>query len=302
MALRVTPGMMHMQLTRNLTRNLNQMSELQNQVTTGRKINKASDDPVGITYALRYRSELASNEQYQKNVNSALSWLDFNDTVLSQATDVLKRAKELAVQGSNGTNPQVALDNIRDEFIQLKEQLIDISNSKLNGKYVFNGQKFDQIPYNSSAVPFDAKSVITDNEQVAYTVGVGVTLPVNVSGNEVFGAPGAADNAFAVLDRVIASLGAGNYEAVRAEITNMETRTDKILNAQSEIGARVNRVELMQNRLKDLELNLADLQSKTEDADFEKLLIDSKINENIYQASLSVGAKVISPSLVDFLR
>jgi len=74
------------------------------------------------------------------------------------------------------------------------------------------------------------------------------------------------------------------------------------LNQQSEIGARVNRVELMQNRLKDLEINLTDLQSKTEDVDFEKLIIDAKINENIYQASLSVGAKIITPSLVDFLN
>jgi len=77
---------------------------------------------------------------------------------------------------------------------------------------------------------------------------------------------------------------------------------DKILNQQAEIGARVNRVELMQNRLKDLELNLTDLQSKTEDIDLEKLIIDAKINENIYQASLSVGAKIITPSLVDFLK
>ncbi|HUC92542.1 MAG TPA: flagellar hook-associated protein FlgL [Paenibacillus sp.] len=302
MALRVTPGMMHMQLTRNLTRNLNQMSELQNQVTTGRKINKASDDPVGITYALRYRSELASNEQYQKNVNSALSWLDFNDTVLSQATDVLKRAKELAVQGSNGTNPQVALDNIRDEMQQLKNQLLDVGNSKLNGKFVFNGQKFDEMPYDATKPGFDAKAVDTDDAQVNYTVGVGVTLPVNLSGNQAFGDPGDADNAFAVLDRVITALGAGEQRDVAGELDNIESRLDKLLNARSEIGARVNRVELMQNRLKDLEINLTDLQSKTEDAEFEKLLIDSKINENIYQASLSVGAKVITPSLVDFLR
>ena len=302
MALRVTPGMMHMQLTRNLTRNLNQMSELQNQVTTGRKINKASDDPVGITYALRYRSELASNEQYQKNVNSALSWLDFNDTVLSQATDVLKRAKELAVQGSNGTNPQVALDNIRDEMQQLKNQLLDVGNSKLNGKFVFNGQKFDEMPYDATKPGFDAKAVDTDDAQVNYTVGVGVTLPVNLSGNQAFGDPGDADNAFAVLDRVITALGAGEQRDVAGELDNIESRLDKLLNARSEIGARVNRVELMQNRLKDLEINLTDLQSKTEDAEFEKLLIDSKINENIYQASLSVGAKVITPSLVDLLR
>jgi len=301
MPLRITPGMMHMQLTRNLNRTLTEMSKLQEQMTTGRKINRASDDPVGITYALRYRSELSANEQYQKNVDMALSWLDFNDTVLQQAQDVLKRLKELAVQGSNGTNPDVALNNIADEVIQLKEQIVDIANSKLNGKYVFNGEKTDVIPYDPTVTPFDPSTIETDSGAIYYMVGVGVKLQINLSGSDVFGRPGEADNIFAVFDQIITALQNGNHSGVSAQIANIESRMDKILNQQSEIGARVNRVELMQNRLKDLEINLTDLQSKTEDADFEKLIIDAKINENIYQASLSVGAKIITPSLVDFL-
>ena len=299
MPLRVTPGMMHTQLTRNLNRTLTDMAKLQEQMTTGRKINRASDDPVGITYALRYRRELTGNVQYQKNVDMALSWLDFNDTVLQQATDVLKRVKELVVQGSNGTNPQVALSNIRDEIIQLKEQMLDIANSKLNGKYVFNGEKTDEIPYDPQV---DPKTIDTDTGLIYYAVGVGVTLPINLTGKDVFGASTDNDNVFRVFDRIAAALQSGNHSAVSAELSSIESRMDKILNQQSEIGARVNRVELMQNRLKDLEINLTDLQSKAEDADFEKLLIDAKINENIYQASLSVGAKIIVPSLVDFLK
>ena len=302
MPLRITPGMMHMQLTRNLNRTLTEMSKLQEQMTTGRKINRASDDPVGITYALRYRSELSANEQYQKNVDMALSWLDFNDTVLQQAQDVLKRLKELAVQGSNGTNPDVALNNIADEVIQLKEQIVDIANSTLNGKYVFNGEKTDVIPYDPTVTPFDPSTIETDSGAIYYMVGVGVKLQINLSGSDVFGRPGEADNIFAVFDQIITALQNGNHSGVSAQIANIESRMDKILNQQSEIGARVNRVELMQNRLKDLEINLTDLQSKTEDVDFEKLIIDAKINENIYQASLSVGAKIITPSLVDFLN
>ncbi|AZN38526.1 flagellar hook-associated protein FlgL [Paenibacillus albus] len=302
MSLRVTPSMMHMQLSRNLSRNLKQMDSLQDQLTTGRKINKPSDDPVGITYSLRYRTELASNGQYQKNADSAHSWLDFNDTVIGQAGDVMQRIKELTTQGSNGTNPQYALDNINNEISQLKSQLLDIANSKLNGKYVFNGQTFDKMPYDESVAGFDAKQVVTDTGDVSYAVGVGVTLPVNLSGNEVFGKPADTDNVFAVLDKIISNFASGNQSGAAAQLTNLETRMNKILNARSEVGAKVNRVELMQNRLDDLEINLTDMQSKTEDADFDKLLIDSKINENIYQASLSVGAKVITPTLVDFLH
>lgn len=299
MPLRVTPGMMHTQLTRNLNRTLTDMARLQEQMTTGRKINRASDDPVGITYSLRYRTELSGNVQYQKNIDMALSWLDFNDTVLQQAQDVLKRLKELAVQGANGTNPDVALSNIADEVRQLKGQILDIANSKLNGKYVFNGEKTDEMPYDPSV---DPRTVSTDDGAIHYMVGVGVQLQINLSGSNVFGEPAEADNIFAVLDNIINALQNGNHGGVSAEIPNIESRMDKILNQQAEIGARVNRVELMQNRLKDLELNLTDLQSKTEDADFEKLIIDAKINENIYQASLSVGARIITPSLVDFLK
>lgn len=300
MTLRVTQGMMHLQLMRNLNRNMNQMSDLQNQTATGRKINKPSDDPVGITYSVRYRSELAANEQYSKNVDAALSWLDYNDTVLDQAGTVLKRVKELAVLGSNGTNPDVSLDSIKNEIIQLKSQLVDIANSKFNGKYVFNGEQFDKAPYDAA----DPKSSDTDKGVINYSVGANITMDINFTGNQVFGeanAAGDSDNMFSVLDRVITALDNGEYDKVAAEINNIESSSDRILNIRSEVGARVNRVELMQNRLADTSINLTDMKSKTEDADFEKLLINAQINENIYQASLAVGAKVVSKSLVDFL-
>lgn len=305
MSLRVTQGMMHMQLMRNLNRNLTQMEQLQQQTTTGRKINKASDDPVGITYSLRYRAEISANEQYQENVDSALSWLDFNDTIVSQASDVLQRVKELSTQGANGTNPDLALDNIKSEIEQLKRQLIDIANSKLSGKYVFNGEQFDKIPYDTADPAMVAREVATDTGKVKYAVGVNTQLDINFTANQVFGAAdptGTGDNVFSVLDRIITSLDSANHDGVNAEIPNIEKSIDRLLNVRSEIGARVNRVELIQNRLQDLGINLTDMQSKVEDADFEKLLIDTQINENIYQASLSVGAKVIKQSLVDFLR
>ncbi|MNC75573.1 flagellar hook-associated protein FlgL [compost metagenome] len=77
---------------------------------------------------------------------------------------------------------------------------------------------------------------------------------------------------------------------------------EKILSARAEIGAKTNRIELMQARLGDLNTNLTDLQAKVEDADYEGLIMQSKIQENIYNASLSVGAKIISATLVDFIR
>ncbi len=115
------------------------MDNQQNQLATGRKINKPSDDPVGISYTMRYRSELSANDQYQRNVDSAISWLGNTDPTLGQAGDVLQRLRELAVQADNGSNPAAALEAISNEVGQLRDQLINISNTNFNWKYVSLG-------------------------------------------------------------------------------------------------------------------------------------------------------------------
>ncbi|MCP1186942.1 flagellar hook-associated protein FlgL [Paenibacillus sp. 1781tsa1] len=306
--MRITNNMLSSQLLLNLNRNAQQMNNTQTQLATGRKINKPSDDPVGITYSLRYRAELSSNDQYQKNVDSAISWLEFNDTVMNQAGNAVQRLRELTVQASTGTNPQSALDSINEEVKQLKEQLIDISNSKLNGKYIFNGETYDVKPYDFPSNPdgtldtTNAASIVTDKGKINFIVGESVQLPINVSGNEVFGTETEEDNLFNIVNNIMKALTEGNQKELSNQLNNIDSRTDKMLAIRSEIGAKTNRVDLMMGRLDDLGINLTDLQSKVEDADYAELAMQSKIQENIYNASLSAGAKIISPSLVDFLR
>lgn len=317
--LRVTSNMMNSQLMLNLNRNARQMNNTQNQLATGRQLNKPSDDPVGITYSLRYRSELASNGQYTQNVDSALSWLDYNDTVLSQTGEVVQRLRELTVKAANGPNPESALDIIKKEVSQLKEQLIDIANSKLNGKYVFNGESYDKKPYDfpknddgttdTSGLNPDGTSngkgiadLKTDTGLINFSVGESVKLPINITGTDVFGNGGDADNIFNIIDTLSKNLDDGNFKALSDQIEQIDSRTETILTTRAELGAKTNRIELMQDRLSDLNTNLTDLQSKTEDADYAELIMNSKIQENIYNASLSAGSKIIQPSLVDFLR
>lgn len=304
--LRVTSNMMNSQLLLNLNRNARTMNDTQLQLSSGQKINKPSDDPVGITYSLRYRAELSSNEQYTKNVDSALSWLDYNDTVLGQAGDVVQKIRELSVQAATGTNPQSALNSINEELMQLKEQLVDISNSTLNGKYIFNGEQYNTKPYDfakGADGTYDvSKPITTDTGQIQFIVGEDVRMPISTTGNEIFGNTGEPDNLFAIINKLSGALKSGDFTGISAQLGTIDTRTEKILTARSEIGAKTNRVELMQDRLSDLNINLTDLQAKTEDADYEGLIMNSKIQENIYNASLSVGAKIISTSLVDFIR
>lgn len=298
MALRVTQGMMTNQLLRNISNNVSRMNNHQNQLSTTKKLNKPSDDPVGITYALRYRSELSMNEQYQKNIDSAKSAVDHTDTVLGQINEVIQRAKELATRGLNGTNPQTALDAIAKEIGQLHEEAVSLGNDKFQGKFIFNGQMTDQQPYTAA----NASNESTDDQKINYEFSAGVVIPTNVTGNEVFGDSTDSDNLFKLLKGLQNAFSSGDQSTARTYTDQLSGRLDKFLQVRSEVGARANRIDLMDNRLDDLELNLTDLSSKTEDADMAETIIKLKNDENVYQASLSSGAKIIQPSLLDYLR
>ncbi|MEK5059516.1 flagellar biosynthesis protein FlgL [Paenibacillus sp. FSL H7-0326] len=302
MSIRVTSSMMNTQMLSNINRNLNKMSNLENQISTGRKINKPSDDPVGVTYALRYRAELASNEQYQSNVDSAISWLDTTDATMQQATDIVTRIKEIAVQGSSETVPQSGLDAIKEEMEELQKQLVNIGNTQIRGKYIFNGQKYDQAPYELTGGTTSYAGLDPDKAAVNFGISQQVNMQINTSGSDFFGASTEDDNLFKITDNLIAALGSGDYSGIQGELTKLEDRNTKMQAALSEVGARTNRVELMQNRLEDQNLNLTTLQSKTEDADIASLMIQATSASTIYEAALQASAKILTPTLMDFMR
>jgi len=302
MAIRITSNMMSSQSLRNLNSNRATLDKLSDQSSSGRKINKPSDDPVGTTYSLRYRAELAANDQYLSNTDEAKSWLDYSDTIMGQAGDVMTRIKELAVQAGSGTTDIDGLKAIQSEVSELKNQLVNIGNSQLNGKYVFNGQDLDQPPYQLSSTVPTYSDVVTDTGGVTYGISEGVSMDVNVTGNEFFGNKSDTDNVFSTLDRLTAALGSGDHAAITKEIGNIESRKDKMVTSRAEIGAKTNRVDLINNRLDDRRLNVTTLQAKVEDADISETLIKTTTAQTVYQAALQTSASVMQMSLVNFLK
>ena len=133
-------------------------------------------------------------------------------------------------------------------------------------------------------------------------------MEVNMTGNEIFGEPAASDsdtesdNLFQIMHRAYDMLSSGDQKGLSGLLGQIDTRMDKMLTVRAQIGARVNRVEIVQSRLSDVNINLQKMQSKVEDIDMAEAITNMTTLENVYQASLSAGAKIIQPSLVDFLR
>lgn len=299
MGTRVTQSMLNSQMLRNINTNMNRMQTLQDQLSTGRKINKPSDDPVGISFSMRYRSELNVNEQYESNVAASQSWMDYTDTMLDQAGKVLHRVRELAVEGANGTNSKESLEAMRIEIDQMYGQMVNIGNSQFDGKYVFNGQLTDLKPFPDEE---NAMSAVTDTREIQFEIGLGVRMAVNKTADQVFGEPDTETNIFQVFKDLSKALSDQNYDGVSTALGKLDQRMDAFLGVRSDVGAKSNRIQLAAERLQDIDVNVTSLLSKTEDADIAKVITNIKMDENVYQASLSAGSRLIQPSLVDFLR
>ena len=134
-------------MMRNLNNNLNRMDKIQMQMATGKRIHKPSDDPVGMSKVLTLTSDIATSEQYKKNVDEALGWLETTEIAVTQLKDVVHRVKELTVRAANGTFSPADKEATQKEITQLKEQVVSIGNTAFAGRYIFGG-------YNTMVTPF----------------------------------------------------------------------------------------------------------------------------------------------------
>lgn len=302
--MRITNNMLINNMLANLNTNLNRMNRYQNQLATGKKISLPSDDPIVASRALKLRTDVAEIQQYKRNIEDATSWMEITETTLGQMGDVLHRVRELTVQASNGATTPEDQEKARLEIEQLKTQMIQLANTTYSGRYIFSGYKTDKPLLDDNGVFLID---IANSEQINYEIGIGDDIHINVAGSDLFNNGTDASQSdvsglIATFDQLIAELNAGDHTAVGNMLSQIDADMNNILRIRSGVGARMNRLELTANRLDDDYINFTKLMSKNEDVDIAEAIMNLQNEENVYRASLSAGAKVIQPSLVDFLR
>ncbi len=292
--MRITQSMLVGNFLKNLNNNYRIMDTIQEQLSTGKRINRPSDDPVGIVSSLRLRAGLTETEKYLNNIEDARAWLDTTDIALGQATDLLHKARELTINGADDALSQQARDALAKEIQQLRDQMIQVANMTHDGRFVFGGFK-------TITPPFTAAGAYTgDNGSITYEIGVNVSMQVNIPGDAVFIN---AQNVFQLLTAIEADLTAGNTASLSGvRLGELDTAIDNILSMRSEVGAKTNRLDLTKSRLDEANLNLSELLSKNEDINTAEVITQLKMQENTYRTALAAGARIIQPSLIDFLR
>lgn len=399
--MRVTQTMLTNGNLNYINQNYNRYSKLMDQINSGKKITRPSDDPVIAMKGMRYRTEVVEVKQFQRNLNEGFNWMENSDAALDEAGQVLQRIRELAVQASNDSYGEGERKNIAKEIERLQEHIVALANTKIGDNYIFNGTDTTTPPINMSDVNLEVSGFVdniktppadfkledyvigykgqtyvydadfnsfivkpiveykdangvdqkspsesiaidagtgeiqymkletlndrngekremtkeltdtnnlvisktsaasTNNHDVKIEIMKGVTIPINTKSSKAFSV-----ELFSGLESVKKLL--NDPTSKGAEITKaidlIGGFLDDIVSTRAELGAQVNRMEMVENRLLQQEVIANKTMSDNEDIDFERVIVDLKTQESLHRASLAAGARIIQPTLMDFLR
>jgi len=315
--MRITNNVMSNNYLRALNSSLERQSKIQEQLTDGKAIHRPSDDPIKTIRSLRFNTNLAMNEQYTQNVNDSISWMETTDSAMSDLSNIMIRMKELAVSADN-TKPTEALNAIGMEMDQLINQAVAIGNTKIGDRYVFSGQADKTMPFQRKTItgPPDKDVVVYNGDQnkISMLLKSGAVNPaedgINLNGAEVFGPVEvvSGNNTMGIFNQLIAlkeELQKTNPDTAYVAATglaNIDAAHSSQLKMHTQLGARMSTYEMAKNMLENSNTIITKDVSVNEDLDIAAAIIDQKTSENVYKAALSVGAKIMPLSLVDFLN
>jgi flagellin-like hook-associated protein FlgL len=293
--MRITQRAVALTSLQGLNRNLDAVGKLQQQLTSGRLINAPSDSPTGTNRAMQTRGEMASVAQEARNIADGGNWLDQTDSTLQNMLDVTRKVRDLTVQGlSTGASSVASQKALATEVASLREGLLTLANTNIQGRPLFGGVTPGQKAYDASGA-----YVGLAGPPVTRRVSETEVLRVDLTGPEAFGTPG--DDLFAVVDRIAKDLLA-DPAAVEGHLADLDVVLQGMYTAVADVGAGANRIDGLAQINADRALTLESLLAETENVDLPNTIMKLQMQQVGYEAALAATAKAISPTLMDYLR
>ncbi|MBN1226595.1 MAG: flagellar hook-associated protein FlgL [Deltaproteobacteria bacterium] len=278
----------------NLGRASIDLSKANETVSTGRKINTASDDPLGLLSVLDIRSSMANIEQVGRNITTGKLWINVSESSLNGAYEFLYQAKALLVSVNNAdVEPDQAADTLNGYI----NQILSLANSRVNDSYIFAGTKTDTKPFSFDEANPDQVNYNGNADPFSVKVGIDTRVTVGANGEEIFG------EMFNILMDAKLGIDGGTYdtEDIEAAIDDIEDQLDTLTAAISDVTFAMIQFDVKEKILEDLHLAYEDEKALIENADINEAVVNLKMKQLVYETAMSSSASVMALSIVDYL-
>ena len=313
----------HMYDTQN---NLTNMSKINQQISTGKVINTVSDDPHKAIRIMNMNNEIKYTEKYNSNIDETVGWMNTTDGALESTGNLLNEIKETILKVGNGTYSQNEMKSLNADINEKIKQLADTLNSTYGGKYLFAGTNVDDAPLKVVENPDGSVKLefskdkngqtIPNTDDLKADISSGINIDYNISVGEILNIKDGNGNNINLLDEInnlstlmnnIANGDEQTASTAKEELLNntkgkIDQLFDHVVNERTSLGVRVSTAEKIKELNDEDILNIQDVLSKTQDTDVVEKFIELKSAEMIYQASIQVGAKLIQPTILDYIR
>lgn len=270
------------------------MAQLQEQISSGKAIQRASEDPGGTRSVMTLRAEQTRMSQYAENIDHGLLRLNAARTQVDSINDQLLKARDLVIQGQSSNSTASSRSALAAQIDVIASSLLVAANSDFAGRALFTGATSASTAYNAGG------TYVGDTNAVTTRVDdFGSTVRIELNGPEIFGT-GAA-NAFAVLTSIADSL--RNTPAnLAANLTSLDSVITTARGAQATVGSRINQLNELRDVSADRLLSITGALAAVEDTDLTKTIMELTMQQTSYEATLFSTASIMQPSLMDFLR
>lgn len=296
----------------NLASTSDSMLQANQVISSGKRINRISDDPVGQVSVMSLRSSLDHIEQMERNINMGRSWLNAGETAMSQIQNILTDTKVLCIEMANATQNASTRAIAAEEVEGFLQQVLSLSNTQVDGRYIFSGTKTDTAPYSLGTDADGDTSVDYNGNTTEFKVNIakGIDVEVGRVGTDIFGGDPIADwgdpaagtdNIFKTLLDLKETLLNDDVSGIQTAMAELDDQMNRLGSLISDTGAKENRLDVKENIIQDLRLVTTDRKSTLEDADIAEAIMNLKARETAYQAALASASKVMNLSLVNFL-
>lgn len=269
------------------------LSKANQVVSTAKRINNLSDDPVGLNQILNIKSFVSNIDQLGRNIDMGKTWITVGESALNNVQDLLTEAKALCVQMANDTVSGSERRAAAETAQNMLEELISLANTEVNGRYVFAGSDTDNMPFDSSG------NYSGDNNPFTLKIGKNATIQVGSDGEAVFKASG--NDLFQTFSDLVAALQGNDLGGIQTAMGNLDSNAQHVATKISDLGSKMRRLEMKESIFQDSKLANTQRLSKLEDADIADAIMDLQAKQTAYQAALASSSKILKMSLVDFL-